>query len=192
MCANWLCASRIGLGWAHDAFYIVCHMFMHFPCIRTLFLIYFDIFELLGTFLIVSLCLLLFLFTLVMFMAPKRKSTPSQNPLRSATSTSSDPTPSHIRFCDEGLLGELFSTRHSFWTSSHSGGLRRHWPTRCHSQSWLGVTVWRPGHISISADPGVLLQHAWIWFFNTSLSYSHSRYTHCYHTATCCGCASCP
>ena len=26
---NWLCAGRFGLGWAHDAFYIVCHMFMH-------------------------------------------------------------------------------------------------------------------------------------------------------------------
>ena len=26
---NWLCASRIRLGSAHDAFYIACHMFMH-------------------------------------------------------------------------------------------------------------------------------------------------------------------
>ena len=34
-------------------------------------------------------------------MAPKRKSTPSQNPLSSGASTSSDPTPSHIRFRDE-------------------------------------------------------------------------------------------
>ena len=32
-------------------------MFMYFPCIRTLFSIYFDIFELLGTFLIVSFSL---------------------------------------------------------------------------------------------------------------------------------------
>ena len=37
-------------------------MFMHFPCIRTLFSIYFDIFELLGTFLIVSFSLSLFCF----------------------------------------------------------------------------------------------------------------------------------
>ena len=42
-----------------------------------------------------------FLFTLVVTMAPKRKSTPSQNLLCSGASTSSDPTPSHIRFCDE-------------------------------------------------------------------------------------------
>ena len=26
---NWLCAGRIGFGWAHDTFYIACHMFMH-------------------------------------------------------------------------------------------------------------------------------------------------------------------
>ena len=28
MC-NWLCARRIGLGWAHDAISFACHMFMH-------------------------------------------------------------------------------------------------------------------------------------------------------------------
>ena len=38
-------------------YFIACHMFMYFPCIRTLFSIYFDIFELLGTFLIVSFSL---------------------------------------------------------------------------------------------------------------------------------------
>ena len=34
-------------------------------------------------------------------MAPKRKSTPFQNPLRSRTLSSFDPNPSHIRFHDE-------------------------------------------------------------------------------------------
>ena len=34
-------------------------------------------------------------------IAPKRKSTPSQNPLHSKSSTSSDPTPSHVRFRDD-------------------------------------------------------------------------------------------
>ena len=42
-----------------------------------------------------------FLFTLVVSMAPKHKSTPSQNPLHFEASSSSDPTPSHIWFCDE-------------------------------------------------------------------------------------------
>ena len=75
---------------------------MHSPCIRTLFSIYLLYLKCVGTFFIVSLSLSLsFLFTLVVSMAPKRKSTPSQNPLRSKTSSSSNSTPSHIQFHDE-------------------------------------------------------------------------------------------
>jgi len=48
-----------------------------------------------------SLSLPLLSFTLVVSMAPKRKSAPSRNPLCFGASTSSDPTPSHIWFCDE-------------------------------------------------------------------------------------------
>ena len=33
--------------------------------------------------------------------APKRKSTPARNPLRSGASSSSDPSPSTVRFCDD-------------------------------------------------------------------------------------------
>ena len=59
------------------------------------------IFELLWDF---SDCLSLpplsLLFTLVVSMAPKHKSTMSQNPLRSGASSFFDPTPSHIRFHD--------------------------------------------------------------------------------------------
>ena len=54
-----------------------------------------------GDFLIVSFFPLSILFTLVVSMAPKRKSTLSQNPLCSRASSSSDPTPSYIRFHDE-------------------------------------------------------------------------------------------
>ena len=62
----------------------------------------FDIFELLGTFLIVLLFFsLYFLFTLVVSMAPKRKSTPGQNPLRSGASSSTDPSPSNVWFRDD-------------------------------------------------------------------------------------------
>ena len=43
----------------------------------------------------------LFLFTLVMSMAPKRKSTPARNPLRSSASLSSDPSPSNVQFRDD-------------------------------------------------------------------------------------------
>ena len=38
---------------------------------------------------------------LVMSMAPKCKSTLGRNPLHSGASSSSDPMPSNIRFCDE-------------------------------------------------------------------------------------------
>ena len=34
-------------------------------------------------------------------MAPKCKSTPARNPFRSGASSSSDPSPSTIRFCDD-------------------------------------------------------------------------------------------
>ncbi|KAK9983387.1 hypothetical protein SO802_032912 [Lithocarpus litseifolius] len=47
-------------------------------------------------------------------MAPKRKSTPSQNPLCFGASLSSDPTPSHLRFRDEKArkdFSENFSQR---------------------------------------------------------------------------------
>ena len=42
-----------------------------------------------------------FPFTLVVSMAPKRKFVLSRNPPHSRASSSSDPTPSHIWFCDE-------------------------------------------------------------------------------------------
>ena len=62
----------------------------------------FDIFVLLGTFLIVLLFFLpLILFMLVVSMAPKRKSTPARNPLRFGASSSSDPSPSNVRFRDD-------------------------------------------------------------------------------------------
>ena len=30
-----LCASRFGLGWAHDDIFVACHMIMRYSCIRT-------------------------------------------------------------------------------------------------------------------------------------------------------------
>ena len=59
------------------------------------------IFELFGTFLIVSFFPLSLLFTLVVSMAPKFKSTPSRNLLHSKAFSSSNPTPSHLRFRDD-------------------------------------------------------------------------------------------
>ena len=91
MCATCLCVDRFGLGWAHDEICYACHMFMHFPCIRTFFNI-FDIIDVAWDFSDCSFLFLpLFLFTLVVSMAPKRKSTPARNPLHLGASSSSDP-----------------------------------------------------------------------------------------------------
>ena len=61
-----------------------------------------------------SLFLPLILFTLVVSMAPKRKSTPARSPLRSDASSSSDPSPSNARFRDDDAFkafSENFSRR---------------------------------------------------------------------------------
>ena len=49
----------------------------------------------------------LFLFTLVVSMAPKRKSTPARNPLRFDASSSSDPSPSNVWFRDDDAFKEF-------------------------------------------------------------------------------------
>ena len=90
-----MCANKFGLGWAHDVFNVACYMFMHFSCIRTFISLYYDI-ELFGAFLFVPLSLSF----VSCFMAPKRKSALSQNPLHSEAS-SSNSTPSHVRFRDD-------------------------------------------------------------------------------------------
>ena len=74
-----LCAGRFGLGWAHDEFIFACHMFMHshayVPSIVNIL-----IYQLLGTFLIVSLYF--FLSLLLMLVASWHLSV---NPLRPKT-----------------------------------------------------------------------------------------------------------
>ena len=102
-----LCAGRFGLGWAHDAFQFACHLVMRFHAyVPSCF--YHLILKLLGTFLIISLSLSPSYISCI--MASKHKSTPSQNHLRSEASSSSspsDPTPSHVRFCDEKATSDF-------------------------------------------------------------------------------------
>ena len=80
------------------------HAFLMYTYFFSIYLIYLKLF---GTFLIVFLSLPLFLFTLVVSMVPKRKSTPARNPLRSGASSSSNPTLSHIRFHDDDAFKEF-------------------------------------------------------------------------------------
>ena len=62
------------------------------------FFSFFLILLLIGTFLLISLS---FFLLDSLRMAPKHKSAPSQNPLHSRASSSSDPTPSHAKFRDD-------------------------------------------------------------------------------------------
>ena len=91
----------VGLDWAEPMMQFLLHITC--SCISHAYVLLFHYtcyIELFGAFLIVSFFPLSLLFTLVVSMTPKRKSTLSQNPLRSGASSSSDPTP-HIRFRDE-------------------------------------------------------------------------------------------
>ena len=125
----WTACVLLGLDWAEPMmffFFFTLHVtclciFMHTFFTFNIFLY---IVELFGAFLIVSFFPLSLSFTLVVSVAPKRKSTPSQNPLRSEASSSSDPTSSHIRFRDEDAqkdFSENFSyevfirNAESFW-----------------------------------------------------------------------------
>ena len=89
-------------------------MFMHFPCIHSLLFNILDIFEFFGAFLIVYFFSLSILFTLVMSMAPKHKSTPARNPLHSGASSSFDSAPLSLRFRHDDAhkaFSENFSRR---------------------------------------------------------------------------------
>ena len=80
-------------------FHVTCSCIFLHTCLHFFIFLYTAI---VGTFLILSLSLSLSLsLVLVCSMAPKRKSTPSQNPLRSRASSSSNPTPSHVWFRDD-------------------------------------------------------------------------------------------
>ena len=99
----------IGLNWVEP----MMQFFMHitYSCIfhaYVFFLFYLLVLCCDGTFLFVSVSL-----SDSLRMAPKNKSTPFWNPLHSEAS-SSNPTPLHIRFCDEKArqdFSENFSKR---------------------------------------------------------------------------------
>ena len=96
---------------------------------------------------LLSLSLSLFLpislfLALVYSMAPKCKSTPSQNPLHFRASTSSsDPTPSHVRFSDDKTRKDFsknFSQRgiHSEYQVILSNFSNINLPTVIYSRGW--------------------------------------------------------
>ena len=114
MCAISLCAGRIGLGWAHDAISFACDMFMHFPCIHSPLSNILVIWTILEIFWLSPSFPPFVLFTLVVSMAPKRKSTLARNPLHSGASSSSNHAPLSLWFRNDDAhkaFTENFSRR---------------------------------------------------------------------------------
>ena len=105
----------IGLDWAKPMMQFLLHVTC--LCIFHAYILLFNIFDIFENVWDFSNCLSFspsLLFTLVMSMAPKRKSTPARNPLRFGASSSSDPTLSHIWFRDDDAFkafSENFSRR---------------------------------------------------------------------------------
>ena len=160
-----ICCVLLGLDWVEPMiFFLVCMSHVHaFSCIRTLISLYSYILMYLVLFFVcVSLSLFL---SLSCIMEPKRKSVSSQNSLRSGASTSSsDPTPSSVRFRDEKACKnflENFSRRgihlerQVILSEFADTDLR----SVIHSRGWESLCD-VPGHPSSYAYPGVLLQHA--------------------------------
>ena len=128
------CCVLVGLDWAELMMYLNLHVIC--SCIH--------IFNSLHSYILLcwyfSDCLSLFL-TLVCFMAPKRKYTLSQNPLRSEASSSFDPTPSSIKFCDDGAQKDFSKNicRRDIHSESHivlSNFFNTNLPTVIHSRGW--------------------------------------------------------
>ena len=95
----------------------------------------------LGLFWLSFLSLPLFLFTLVVFMRPKRKSIPARNPFRFGAFSSSDPSPSNVRFRDDDTFkafSENFSRRgiHSERQVVLSDFADTDLPSVIHSRGW--------------------------------------------------------
>ena len=95
----------------------------------------------LGLFWLSFLSLPLFLFMLVMSMAPKRKSTPARNPLHFGASSSSDFAPLSLRFHDDDAhkaFSENFSRQsvHSERQVILADFIDTNLPTIIHSREW--------------------------------------------------------
>ena len=99
----------VGLDWVEPMMQFLLHVTC--SCISHAYVLHFSIYLLylnyFGAFLIVSFFPLSILFTLVVSMAPKRKSTPARNPLHYDASSSSNSTLLSLRFRDDDAHKEF-------------------------------------------------------------------------------------
>ena len=148
-----------------------------------------------GTFLIVPFSLPLFLFTLVVSMTPKHKSTPTWNPLHSKASSSSDFAPLSLRFCDDNVLmafSENFSRRgvHSERQVILADFIDTNLPTIIHSREWESLC-----DVPVTC-PLVLIQEFYSNMHGIDrpvlLFFTRVQGSAFLSTVTCCRCASGP
>ena len=123
------------------SFCFACHMFMYFLCIHTIFSYMWYIWTIWDSYDCSSLLLPLNLFTLVVSMAPKHKSTFARNLLHSSASSSTDPSPSTVWFRDDDAFNAFsknFSRRgiHSERQVILSDFADTDLPSVIHSRGW--------------------------------------------------------
>ena len=124
--------------------HVTCSCISHaYVLYFSIYLLYLNCFE---AFLIISFFPIFILFTLVVSMAPKRKSTPTQNPLHSGASLSSDYARLSLQFCDDDAhkaFLENFS-RHSIRSERQvilADFVDTNLPTIIHSRGWESLCV---------------------------------------------------
>ena len=105
----------VGLDWAEPMMYLLCMSHVNAFSMHMYFFSHiFTIENYFETFLIVSFSIPLLLVTLVVSMAPKRKSTSVRNPLHFGAFSSSNHAPLSLRFCNNDTckaFSEEFSRR---------------------------------------------------------------------------------
>ena len=143
----------VGLDWVEPMMSLLLHITC--SCIFHAYIHLFLYILILNCLVLLYLSLSLSLSFVSCSMAPKRKSIPSWNPLHSGASSSSSPsdsTPSHVRFCDDKAhkdFSENFSWRgiHSKIQVVLSDFFNTNLPTIIYSRCWeslCGISVTCP------------------------------------------------
>ena len=133
------CCVLVGLDWAKPMMFLSLHVTYSCIFMHTYLQFFIFFYTVLLVLFWLSLSLLL---ALVCFMAPKSKSTPSQNLFRfRAPTSSSNPTPSHVQFRDGKVrkdFSENFSRRgiHSENEVIPSNFSDIDFPTVIYSRGW--------------------------------------------------------
>ena len=160
-------AGRFGLGFTHDVFIFVCHMFMHISCIYSLFSFFF---------VLLVMCFLSFSLSLSWIDCAWHLST---NLLQLGTLLIPSlfllilhpPSSRSIPWWEgwAGLAWELSETWRSSKAPCHSIRLFQHSFIRCHLDSGIGISLWDTLNVPYRVYTGVLLQYTRYRYIYTSV-----------------------